>query len=438
MAETSSPHRAANLAVDLLGLGHLEPVDMTAEDGRIVITCRSCDLPVPADARRNGTKAMEFRDFPIRGKPVVLRVLRQRWQGLDGSTFYEELPDIDPVRRITARFLEHLQQEAVQRPFADAARINRVEETLVRRVFLDYAREKLSNYNFLMPRVLGMDEKFLRGEYRFVLGDVANKRLLDMRGNRHKRALEDYFDSLEDREYVEVICQDMYDTYRQLGKRYFPNAVPVVDKFHVVRMANEGVEFYRRSINASLSNADRVRLKGERKLLLMRHASATGRAREKLDAWLDARPDLAKAYWLKERFYDIYEEPDRAAAERAYGKWEASIPQEMESYFKAIPIAMKRWRPYIFRHFEHRYTNAYVESLNGLIDQMNRLGRGYDFEVLRAKALLKFGGIKPLVQVMAFNLLGLSREEQRAILDAEIGIGTDLSTLSAALDAGEF
>ena len=40
---------------------------------------------------------------------------------------------------------------------------------------------------------------------------------------------------------------------------------------------------------------------------------------------------------------------------------------------------------------EQPCTNAYSEALNGLVDQMNRAGRGYRFETLRAKALLRYG-----------------------------------------------
>lgn len=39
-------------------------------------------------------------------------------------------------------------------------------------------------------------------------------------------------------------------------------------------------------------------------------------------------------------------------------------------------------------------TNAYTESLNSLIRVMNRLGRGYSFEALRAKILFSEGAHK--------------------------------------------
>lgn len=379
--------------IDLLDLKHLEPIsfDLDPDTETFIITCRSKGLEPPAGTRRNGAKEMDFRDFALRGIPAVLRVRRQRYITHDGQTIYEELPDIDATRRITLRFLEHLQQEAVRRTFADAALTNGVEETFVRRIFADYAKSELADYSFPMPRVLGMDETYLRKGYRFVLGDVENRRLLDMRSTRVKSSLDEYVGALDDRHKVEVICQDMYDPYRRLGRRHFPKAIAVVDKFHVVKMANEAVEMIRRSINAELSSADRVRLKGERKLLLMRHRDLKGKSLEKVEGWLEQRRDLALAYWAKEAFYDIYDEQKRAHAEQAYDRWAASLPQEIAHRFTPILTAMKRWRPYIFHYFEHPYTNAYVESLNGLIGEMQRLGRGYTFDILRAKALLKFG-----------------------------------------------
>ena len=49
---------------------------------------------------------------------------------------------------------------------------------------------------------------------------------------------------------------------------------------------------------------------------------------------------------------------------------------------------MTNWRHEIFNYFDHRITNAATESLNGLAKIMNRLGRGYSFDVLRARLLL--------------------------------------------------
>lgn len=52
---------------------------------------------------------------------------------------------------------------------------------------------------------------------------------------------------------------------------------------------------------------------------------------------------------------------------------------------------MHNWHDEIFAYFDQPVTNAYTESANNLIRVMQRLGRGYSFEVLRAKTLYTAG-----------------------------------------------
>lgn len=56
---------------------------------------------------------------------------------------------------------------------------------------------------------------------------------------------------------------------------------------------------------------------------------------------------------------------------------------------------MRNWGVYIFNYFDHRYTNAYVERLNGVIDDANRVGRGYKFATLFMKMMLLHSAPKP-------------------------------------------
>lgn len=51
---------------------------------------------------------------------------------------------------------------------------------------------------------------------------------------------------------------------------------------------------------------------------------------------------------------------------------------------------MRNWRTEILAFFDHPITNGYTEALNGATKVINRMGRGYSFEVLRGRVL--FGG----------------------------------------------
>jgi hypothetical protein len=103
-------------------------------------------------------------------------------------------------------------------------------------------------------------------------------------------------------------------------------------------------------------------------------------------------PKLAEAYRLKEAFYAIYEDSDSPeAALRRYAAWSKDVSPEIRPYFHDLIRAFTNWQPFILNYFEHPVTNAYTESLNSLIRVMNRLGRGYSFEALRAKILFTEG-----------------------------------------------
>ena len=48
---------------------------------------------------------------------------------------------------------------------------------------------------------------------------------------------------------------------------------------------------------------------------------------------------------------------------------------------------MDNWHIEIFNYFDHPDTNALTESINNQIKAIYRQGRGYSFEILRARAL---------------------------------------------------
>ncbi len=111
--------------------------------------------------------------------------------------------------------------------------------------------------------------------------------------------------------------------------------------------------------------------------------------RMELDGWLEEFPMLGKAYRIKEEFYGIYESTDKFEAKGRLWDWQMAMPTELEPYFKKIISALKNWETEILAFFDHnpRVTNAYTESLNNLIKHINGDGRGYSFDVLRAKIL---------------------------------------------------
>ena len=114
----------------------------------------------------------------------------------------------------------------------------------------------------------------------------------------------------------------------------------------------------------------------------------------KLETLLQQYPQFREPYELKEDFREIYRiEDDAERAEELYDEWieRASVyPQ-----FSPVITSLTNWRTEILAYFSMPFTNGVTEMINGFINRVHDAGRGYTFDVLRAKLLFGTKATKP-------------------------------------------
>src|SRR5690606_30325975 len=102
-----------------------------------------------------------------------------------------------------------------------------------------YARRRVPEHSGRRrPRGLRIDEHFFtrkRG-YATTLVDLKNHKVFDVVLGRSEPSLRSYLKRLPGKENVRVIVMDLSETYRRIAQQYFPNAMIVADRFHVVRL----------------------------------------------------------------------------------------------------------------------------------------------------------------------------------------------------------
>jgi hypothetical protein len=100
-------------------------------------------------------------------------------------------------------------------------------------------------------------------------------------------------------------------------------------------------------------------------------------------------PELGTAYKLKEAFFDIWESSTEAEARSRYQQWLSMVPEGHKSHWKPLITSMTNWEKEIFAYFgpAQRNTNAFTESINRQMRDLNRDARGMSFEMFRAKTL---------------------------------------------------
>lgn len=385
----------------------------------------------------NGARAVTYADMPIRGKPVSIQWERQRFicrETLCGKTSADRHPALHDDFLMTHRLFDWIGKRSLEHTFAAVSRDVGLDERSVRRVFEQWSSERLGKLAIATPTILGMDEVHLFRAARGVLANISDRTLIDLLPNRSHETMGRRLTLMPDRDRVEVVAMDMWRPYETLARSLMPQATVVIDKWHVTKYADLGMETARKSHRGTLTAPMRRRLVRDRHLLLTRRKNLTPEKRLILETWTNHFPDLAAVYEAKEAFYGVYDHPTRASAEAAFDSWERGLTKEQRQPFVKLLSATRNWRAPIFNYFDTKVTNAYTEALNGLVKIVNRNGRGYSFDVLRARMLLnreaaRQKGVAAAVmeEFVGFSY-GHSRPTPRRMVNVSIGI--DIATMA--------
>ncbi|MDN6166101.1 MAG: ISL3 family transposase [Tetragenococcus koreensis] len=386
---------------NILNLPDLKVMDMEEFDDDYRFLVETTALPplycpkcgTVANLYKHGKKQQLFFDLPMHAKRVGIYVKRQRYKCREcDETFFENLPDMDVSRSVTKRLIDWIQEASLDKTFTSVAEEIGVDEKTVRNIFIDYVAELEEQTDFRTPKWLGIDEVHLLKNYRCVITDVENKTVIDILRKRNKDTVISYLSSLQGINDIELVAMDMWNPYKSAVNTVIPYAKIVIDKFHVVKLANEALEKIRKANRQNVSAKERRQLMRDRYVLLKRRKDLNDFDDQiKLQVWTDKFPLLGQAYELKEHFFDIYEAESIDEAYNLYQNWLSNIPKELMTYFEDLIKSMNNWEEEIFNYFDSPITNAYTESLNRLIKTMNHIGRGYSFEALRAKILFTQG-----------------------------------------------
>lgn len=277
-----------------------------------------------------------------------------------------------------------------------------MSEGLIRGILKNYTAKLDKQYSFETPEILGIDEVHLNREMRLVLTNITERTIVDMVDNRSKKTVVSALHRFKDMKKIKIVTMDMWRPYRDAVYGSIPGVIIVIDKFHIVKMANEAVEKGRKDIKSQLTKEQALRLKKDRWLMLKRKRDLTPMQECMLDGWIENYPELHALHTAKEGFCDIWDQHyTRVQAESAFDAWIASISPSVYKYFEVMIKSVSNWHKESFNYFDHRVTNAYTESANNHIKSIAKQGRGYSFEVLRARVL--FVGAKHKIKQKPFK-----------------------------------
>ena len=348
---------------------------------------------------------------------------------------------------MTVRLKTWLEKKSLRHPFTHLAEETGVGNSTIRMVFDDYVDQLRDSLRFETPEVLGIDEVHLIRRPRALFTNIPSCIVIEMLPDRNKTTVARFLSDLPSKGRIRCVAIDMWRPYQDAVREALPGIPVVVDKLHVLKMANAALDALRKTVGGTLPPGKRRTLMRNRHVLLKRFSKLNEVQRKRLDEWGKDFPVLLKAHLAKERFYDVYEASSRAEASRLYKEWDAGLDPEIRSTFGPLLTAFKNWEGPILAYFDHRVTNACTESANNLIRAVQRMGRGYSFDVLRARILFVRHGAHRMKPFKRPGLLGKLRLEDSKGLGyglpsteielEEMSFGVDTSILLDLIEKGE-
>ena len=340
------------------------------------------------------------RDCSISDAVVFVHFRQRRFECLDcKKPFGEPLSWIEKGKRHTKRFANEVYRRCLHTPHTQVAKQMWLDESSVRSVFKRLARRKVSHQRSRGKVThLGIDEISLRKghkQFALVLSDLKRHRVLAILPNRLQNTLEEWLLALPDeaRAAIKVVSIDMWQGYAGAVRKILSHAKLVVDRFHVMQQLNKRLTQARRRFQAKADEATRTALKGCHWLFVKRRVDLTPDEQKRLQAALDAAPELRRFYLLKERFWLIFERahsPEQAT--RFLHAWLYDAHDLSNYYLDKFTSTLHNWWQEILAYFDERVTNGFVEGINRAIRGIINRAYGYHlFDNFRLAVLAVYG-----------------------------------------------
>jgi transposase len=268
-------------------------------------------------------------------------------------------------------------------------------------------------------RVLGVDEHVWRhtrkgDKYVTVIIDLTpirdgtgTSRLLDMIEGRSKQTFKTWLADQDKafRDAVEVVAMDGFTGFKTATTDELPDAVTVMDPFHVVRLAGDALDRCRRRVQQDL-HGHRGRAKDplyrSRRTLHTGADLLTDRQRTRLQTlFADERHVEVEATWgIYQRMITAYREPDRTTGKKLMASLITSIssgvPKALSEITTLGRTLVKRAAD-VLAYFDRPGTsNGPTEAINGRLEHLRGSALGFrNLTNYIARSLLETGGFRP-------------------------------------------
>jgi len=232
-------------------------------------------------------------------------------------------------------------------------------------------------------------------------------RLLEMVEGRSKQAFKTWLAGREQswRDAVEVVAMDGFTGFKTATTEELPDAVAVMDPFHVVRLAGDALDRCRRRVQLAI-HGNRGRkddpLYRARRTLHTGAGLLTDKQKARLETLFatDDHAEVEVTWWIYQRMVAAYRQPDRAKGRELMCKLIESISHGVPAALSELVTlgrTLKKRADDVLAYFDRPGTsNGPTEAINGRLEHLRGSALGFrNLTNYIARSLLESGGFRP-------------------------------------------
>ena len=287
---------------------------------------------------------------------------------------------------------------------------------------LEEGRRVLINdpHRFDGVKVLGVDEHVWRhtatgDKYVTVIVDLTPvkerrgpSRLLDMVPGRSKAVFKTWLAAQPDewKQQIEVVAMDGFTGFKTAAVEELPEAVEVLDPFHVVKLASDALDQTRQRVQREQHGRRGKKndpLYKVRRTLTVGLDLATEKQKQRVQDVFEQHPEYqpVELVWsVYQRLVDAYRQ-----AKPEVGKWAlaqvidligAKVPAGLPE-LRRLGHTLARRRGDVLAYFDHvGSSNGPTEAVNGRLEHLRGIALGFrNLPHYIARSLLETGGFRP-------------------------------------------
>ena len=415
------------------------------------VTVVFCDLLVDGPdrcpqcgslGRYRDTIVRTVTDLPVAGHPLQLRVQVPRYRCENTSCEREVFRhNTDRLARPGSSTTRRCARHVVRRPLVDRTSIAAIARELglswdtVNAIAVEAATGLLAADPTRLEsvRVIGVDEhrwahtRRAAGDgYVTVIVDltpvfdgVGPARLLDLVPGRSSAVLTTWLDErgADFRGRIEVVAMvprerevpPGFGGYKTAATSTVPDAVTVMDPFHVVALAGVKLDLCRQRVQQH-TRGHRGRtgdpLYGIRRVARTREELLSDRQRRRLEKVFgqDQHLPVAVTWRIYQDIIDAYADPDRRRAKtkltRVIDTIRSGVPDGLDELAQ-LGRTLHRRRADVLAYFEYRASNGPTEAINGRLEALRRHALGFrNLLHYRIRSLLHCGNLTHAIDAL--------------------------------------